>query len=304
MKNKKPTVTIGIPAYNEEANIGNLLKALLSQKQINYKLKEIIVISDCSSDKTGKMVRSIRSKKIRLFVNEKRLGKSLTQNRILKKFSSDYLVLFDADVLPKNKSVVDKIIDPFFQNPRIGLVGGKVIPIKPKNILEKTLFFSRKVKMDLFEEINGGNNIYLCHGALRALTAEFAKKIKWPAISGEDAYTYLKCINLGYLFYYQPNSSVYFKLPHKWKGHFSQSVRFLGSRKRLKRYFGEQLVDESFAIPANLLVKKIFPPVMREPLFSVLYLLIFVYANLMKLFVDKSMAKWEISLTSKKLGRN
>ena len=49
---KKLTVTIGIPAYNEEANVRNLLVSLLAQKETNFKLQEIIVVSDGSTDKT------------------------------------------------------------------------------------------------------------------------------------------------------------------------------------------------------------------------------------------------------------
>ena len=49
---KKQTVTIGIPAYNEEQNIGVLLSKLLAQKQIHYKLKEILIYLDGSIDHT------------------------------------------------------------------------------------------------------------------------------------------------------------------------------------------------------------------------------------------------------------
>ncbi|SRR3989344_6954147 len=298
---KKPTVTIGIPAYNEEANIKNLLKSLLAQKQLNLKIQKIIVISDCSSDKTEEEVKSLKNGTIILLVNNKRLGKALTQNIILKNFSSDYLVLLDADVLPKNSLVIERIIEPFSRNTKIGLVGGKIIPLRPRNLLEKTLFFSREVKLSLFENMNDGNNIYLCHGAFRVFSKDFAKKIKWPAISGEDAYSYLRCLSDGYLFQYEPKAAVYFKFPHRLRGHFSQSVRFLGSRRRLKEIFNENLVDKSFSIPFRLLVTKAFPLVVKNPLQSILYLFIYFYANLMNLFVDKSTAKWEMSLSSKKL---
>jgi glycosyltransferase involved in cell wall biosynthesis len=46
---KNMTVTIGIPAYNEAANITSLLMALLAQNTPNFKLESIIVASDGST---------------------------------------------------------------------------------------------------------------------------------------------------------------------------------------------------------------------------------------------------------------
>lgn len=105
-----PTVTIGIPAYNEEANIQKLLKALLQQKTTNYRLEKIIVVSDGSTDRTEELVKSIKRKQILLLINKRRLGLNATQNKILRKSKSDILVLFDADVLPKDKNCVASLI--------------------------------------------------------------------------------------------------------------------------------------------------------------------------------------------------
>ena len=42
---KSLAVTIGIPAYNEEANIAFLLEDILKQRQETFQLKKILVIS-------------------------------------------------------------------------------------------------------------------------------------------------------------------------------------------------------------------------------------------------------------------
>ncbi|MBN1291469.1 MAG: glycosyltransferase [Candidatus Latescibacteria bacterium] len=51
-----PTVSIIVPTRNEEKNIGLLLDDLLGQTYPSEKI-EIIVVDDCSSDKTSKVVR-------------------------------------------------------------------------------------------------------------------------------------------------------------------------------------------------------------------------------------------------------
>ena len=49
-------ITIGIPSYNEEKNIKNLLQSIIDQYNKFYILKEII-ISDDSNDKTPDIIR-------------------------------------------------------------------------------------------------------------------------------------------------------------------------------------------------------------------------------------------------------
>ncbi len=60
-------ISIGICAYNEEKNIGNLLKRLISIKPKKANIKEIIIVSDGSIDKTNEIIKNFqkRSKKIK-----------------------------------------------------------------------------------------------------------------------------------------------------------------------------------------------------------------------------------------------
>ena len=82
MKTKKPTVTIGIPAYNEEANIGVLLRAIVKQRETDFVLKKIIVVSDKSTDNTANEVKKIKDSRIKLIENRVRRGKVYNQNKI------------------------------------------------------------------------------------------------------------------------------------------------------------------------------------------------------------------------------
>lgn len=53
--NEKPTVSIIIPARNEENNLPNILKDLINQ---NYPIKEIICVDDSSTDSTPEIIKS------------------------------------------------------------------------------------------------------------------------------------------------------------------------------------------------------------------------------------------------------
>jgi glycosyltransferase involved in cell wall biosynthesis len=56
MKKKILRVSVGVFAYNEAANIGFLLDALLSQKLQLAQIDEIIVVSSASTDGTDEIV--------------------------------------------------------------------------------------------------------------------------------------------------------------------------------------------------------------------------------------------------------
>lgn len=97
---EKMSVSIGIPAYNEESNIKYLLESILKQKPLSYYLKEIIVLSDGSTDKTEYIVKKMihQYPVIKLINDGKRLGHTGRLNQLYKLNTSDILIQVDADV--------------------------------------------------------------------------------------------------------------------------------------------------------------------------------------------------------------
>jgi cellulose synthase/poly-beta-1,6-N-acetylglucosamine synthase-like glycosyltransferase len=131
------TISIGIAAYNEEANIGKLLKRLLNQNlPNNVILKEIIVVASGCTDKTVDIVKeiSLKNEKVKLITQEKREGKASAVNLFIKNAIGNILVLESADTLPE-KETINRLVKPFY-NPRVGMTGGRPIPINdPENFL-------------------------------------------------------------------------------------------------------------------------------------------------------------------------
>src|SRR3972149_4408985 len=104
MKNPKtniPTVTVGVPAHNEEENISHMLQSVLSQKQSNYKLEKIIVLCDACTDDTAKRARQMAEKypSIRVIDDGKRKGKTGRLNKLYRMNKSDLVFNIDADVI-------------------------------------------------------------------------------------------------------------------------------------------------------------------------------------------------------------
>lgn len=101
---KDKVVSILIPAFNEEARIGNTLKPLLDNKQID----EIIVIDDGSLDHTAKKAREYGVAVSRL---EKNMGKGWALQHGIKQAKGNIIAFLDADVEETSKEI-EKLIQP------------------------------------------------------------------------------------------------------------------------------------------------------------------------------------------------
>ena len=79
-----PSVTVIITAYNEERDLAAKLENTLA---LDYpqELLEVIVASDCSSDRTDEIVREFAARGVRLHRQPERLGKTAAQNAAVAK---------------------------------------------------------------------------------------------------------------------------------------------------------------------------------------------------------------------------
>lgn len=298
---KKLTVSIGIPAYNEEANIQRLLKSLLSQKETNFTLKEIIVFSDQSTDSTVKKVKAVPDSRIKLLENEQRLGQASGQNKLLDHCSGDLILLMNADVVPTSSTFISEAIKPFYQNPKLGITSPDMIPSPAHNFFEKIINHSVEFRKAVPKRWRSGNNLYLCCGAARVFSKQLAKQLRWPKLVSEDAYSYLWCITNDYTFQHVPKAQVYFKSPDNFSDHKKQSSRFLTGVDDMSRFFDPQLVAKEYTIPSSHVILGALNYFFKNPLLFTSYVFIFLY---IKLSLDKSQYLdpiWDSASSSKKL---
>jgi len=298
---RKPTVTIGIAAYNEEGNIGRLLKELLSQRRKYFKLDKIIVVSDGSSDNTVEEVEKIKSVNVVCVDDGLRKGKSERVNEIVGMFDSDYLINIDADVLPYDKNVVDNLINPFLKNKNVGIVSGRRITTKAKTQFEEMINESVEFKLRIFENINNGNNLYLCFGGCRAFAKEFVKTLRWPTSISEDVYSYLFCIKSGYKFFYNPHAMILYKSPDNFHDHEKQSHRFKNGIVKMFEYFEKGFVKKEHNIPNILIFKSALEWVKKKPLNFIYYLVVLCFVRIRSFGKYDSSSLYDVSLSSKSL---
>lgn len=151
MQGKKLNVSIGIPAYNEEKNIGHLLNALLKQKTNKACIYEIIVIASGCTDETEKIVLNLQrtDRRIQLISEPVRTGKASAINLFLKKAKNKICVIVSADIIPET-TTIEQLCKPFF-NKNIGMTCGRP---KPTNSLNSFIGKGIHLLWELHHEIS------------------------------------------------------------------------------------------------------------------------------------------------------
>jgi cellulose synthase/poly-beta-1,6-N-acetylglucosamine synthase-like glycosyltransferase len=116
-------------AYNEAANIGRLLEALLKQETRGVTIDHIIVVASGCTDGTDDIVRDFatRDGRIRLLVQAQREGKASAVNLFMANArEAEIIALASADILPV-PGAIESLISPY-ADPQVGMVGGHPVP--------------------------------------------------------------------------------------------------------------------------------------------------------------------------------
>jgi len=123
------TSSIGVMAYNEERNIGKLLDALVGQRLDRVEIREIIVVSSGSTDRTDEIVlqHAARDARITLIRQERREGKASAINLFLSRADADVFVLESGDTLPAS-DCIEKLLAPFGDE-TVGMAGARPMPV-------------------------------------------------------------------------------------------------------------------------------------------------------------------------------
>ena len=91
----KNLTSIIIPVFNEENTISIILDKVLEQKQYD---KEIIVIDDCSTDKTKYLIEKEYGNKVKLISNNQNYGKGYCIRKGISIAKGDITLIQDADL--------------------------------------------------------------------------------------------------------------------------------------------------------------------------------------------------------------
>lgn len=119
-----PSISVIIAAHNEEADIAAKIENTLALDYPKEKL-EIIVVSDCSTDRTDEIVRAYSCHGVVLHRQQERRGKTMAQNSAVAVSSGEILIFTDATT--SYESDVLRKITRSFADPEVGCVGGQLV---------------------------------------------------------------------------------------------------------------------------------------------------------------------------------
>jgi cellulose synthase/poly-beta-1,6-N-acetylglucosamine synthase-like glycosyltransferase len=300
-------IVIGIPAYNEEKNIANLLNDVLEQKieVLEKKIEDCVhitvyVISDLSTDKTDEIVNLFADKhgNVRLIRKNKRTGKSASI-KLLFELARGYdgLILFDADVR-LDINCVNVLLERIILNKTI-LVAGSAIPKNDNifNIAMQANFFGwafvNKIKN------NQRRSIYHLCGCVYAISEKLYNNPDINNITGigDDTFIYLLCVQKNMKFEYLPSAIVHVKSPTIMNDYLNQSVRRSSGVKENEKIFGRSLVERESKI--NNLFLIMLKSLFQYPFQGLCWFVLYSYGQIFISDKIKIMPNWEISSTTK-----
>lgn len=296
----KITVTVGIAALNEEANIQNVIKRILSQKTTNYELVEIWVASDGSTDSTVEKVKELNDLRVHIIDSKERKGKLKRVNEMVQLAQGEIYVSIDADTIPENDETLNNLVTPFIKDPKLAYVSAAMRALKPKTFMEQAMLVSRSVWDKIRLELKGGNSVYTVHGGLYALRTSFAKAYPFPeSVWADIGFHYFTCLKQGYKYESVKNAVVLFRLPSTVKDQMSQMKRYKREDQAMKDYFGD-CIETEYYIPKSMLYKYKLLAFLRYPIHcTAIFALNFVNKYLSGKAKNQAVATWQTAASTK-----
>lgn len=110
-----PIVSILMTAYNREKYIAESIESVLASTFVDF---ELIIVDDCSSDRTVKIAKSyaLLDKRVKVYINEKNLGDYPNRNKAASYAIGKYIKYLDSDDI-MSASCLDHMVYAMEQNP-------------------------------------------------------------------------------------------------------------------------------------------------------------------------------------------
>lgn len=222
--------SVGIMAYNEEANIAKAVEAILTQRPNWGEITEMVIVASGCTDRTPEIVESIahQDPRVRMILQEDRAGKASAINLFVSAARSPVLLMVSADVV-----VGDGTIDALlkhFQDPAVGMVGAHPIPVN-----DEATFLGHAVHV-----------LWRLHDRLARMSPKLGEVVAFrnvvPSIPSDTAVDEISIqaliTQLGYRLVYEPEAVVYNRGPQTVKDFLRQRRRIYAGHLRVHHQQG------------------------------------------------------------------
>lgn len=237
----EPTVSILVPAFNEEKVIGRLLNRITNLTYPKGKL-QVIVINDASTDTTGNIAEQYKKQYpfidvLHRGVSIGRRGKSSAMNHGFTKCSGEIVLCFDADYFPQ-KDIVEKLVKEFV-DPKVGAVQGRVVVLnEPQNIITRLVALERIGGYRVDQEARDNLGLIVQFGGtVGGFRSSVLKSLHgWDAsVLAEDTDLTFRVYLAGYKIRYIVDAECYEEAVDNWKSYWYQRYRW--AKGHMQCYF-------------------------------------------------------------------
>jgi len=290
--------SVGITAYNEEANIGRLLQAVIDQRLYEVEISEIIVVASGCTDRTEEIVRSYMEKepRIHLHVQEKREGKTSAINVFLGNAKERICVLESGDTLPR-EDTIDKMVR-MFRDPAVGMTGAQKVAVNtPDHVVGVLSHLRLKMEHQLCLEIPRLGELI----AFRKVFDQIP-----PDVAMDEAFVEALIIRRGMQVRYAPDAVVYNLGPETVGDFVTQRRRNYAGHLYLKDKYGYRVSSLQNRRVARIALEEVWGAVRLVATLGILAVLE-VYSRILGAWdyrvKKKKHVVWDMAWTTKDPGR-
>jgi len=264
--NNLPSVSLIIPTYNEEKVIGKKIENILKLEYPKNKI-EFLVVDSNSTDKTREIVSKFP--RIKLILQSEAKGKLSAINHAMKFAKNDVIIINDANTILEKDALVH-LCKPFMDK-SIGCVGARYIAISDHTsglLSHETDYREREHRLWELETLF--DSCFVC-GELFAFRKKIVQKLNEDTM-GDDLDVCLQVRKRGYKVVFQPQSTVYEKVPQNLKDFKLQKIRRTIVTLRALRYLKSINWKYKFIFFSHKFIPVLSPFLIILLLFSLFYI--------------------------------
>ncbi len=224
-----PTVSVIIPAKNEEKTISKCLDSILAS---DYPKLDVIVAVDGCTDKTIEIAKSYR--KVRTIKLKQQGCKAAALNRVLKHTKGSIIGIYDADCIVE-PDCISKAVKSF-EDEKISGVSGTVLSGNKDSFVSRALSLETSM-ISFFQHFfskNGRDSLFM--GKNMFIRKKVLLEIGFDEYSfSEDAALSLQMMDRNHKIHFEPNAVTYHEEPSTFASFINQRKRWCRGALRIMR---------------------------------------------------------------------
>jgi len=246
---EKIRCSVGITAHNEEANMAQILEAVITQRLYQVDITEIIVVASGCTDRTEDIVKEYieEDDRIQLFVQERREGKTSAINVFLAHATESICVLESGDTVPHEDAIENMV--RMFADPAVGMTGAHKVPVNtPGHIVGFLSHLRLRLEHQLCLEIPRLGELIAFRKVFDAIP---------PDVAMDEAFVEALAVRRGLQVRYAPDAVVFNMGPETVGDFVKQRRRNHAGHLYLKKKYGYKVSSLNSTRVLNLALTEI-----------------------------------------------